>query len=170
LLVTLAVLAILFSVATPLFASYYGECCLKAAMWEIAGMVREAKQCALNEKYYAISCNPDQGIISLLSGRGADGEWNTADDDVVRSLRLSGKGGRLSFGYGRYGPIPGYAASVDGISFPNNNTIICNPDLTGNAGTVYIRSRHGSAMALTINSEDFGYTLRRWNGSEWARL
>ncbi len=167
LLVTLAVLALLVALATPLFASYYAECCLKSVMWEIAGMVREAKQCALSEKYYAISFDPDQGKISLLSGRGVDGEWNTADDEVVRTRRLSDKGGGLVFGYGSYGPIPTYAPSDDGITFPNNNTMICNPDLTGNSGTVYIRSRHGGAMALTMNSEDFGYTLRRWSGSGW---
>ncbi len=170
LLITMAVLAILVAVSTPLFASFYSSCCLKSVIWEIAGMVKEAKQCALSEKYYAISFDPALGKISLLSGRGADGEWNTADDEVVRSLRLKDKGGGLCFGYGSYGQIPTYAPSDDGITFPNNNTLICNPDLTSNAGTVYIRSRHGGAMALTMNSTDFGYTLRRWNGSEWEKM
>ena len=170
LLVTLAVVAILGAISTPLFFSFYGNCCLKALMWEIAGMVKEAKQSALGEKYYAISFDPAEGKISLLSGRGADGKWNTADDEVVRSVRLRDKGGGLSFGYGSYGQRPGRYSSDDGIAFPNNNTLICNPDLTGNAGTVYICSRYGGAMALTMNSEDFGYTLRRWNGSGWERL
>lgn len=170
LLVTLAVVMILGAIATPLFASFYGASCLKSVMWEIAGMVREAKQCALGEKYYAISFDPALGNISLLSGRGSDGEWNTADDEIVRAVRLKDKGGGLTFGYGSYGQIPGYAASDDGITFPNNNTLICNPDLTGNAGTVYIRSTHGGAMALTMNSTDFGYTLRRWDGSGWQKM
>ncbi|MGA7826220.1 MAG: prepilin-type N-terminal cleavage/methylation domain-containing protein [Geobacteraceae bacterium] len=167
LLIVLAILLILGAMATPLFASFYGSCCLKAVMWEIAGMVKEAKQSALSDKYYAISFDPDLGKISLLSGRGDDGDWNTSDDEVVRTLYLRDKGGGLSFGYGSYGQIPGYAQSDDGITFPNNNTLICNPDLTSNAGTVYIRSSHGSAMALTMNSHDFGYILRRWNGSAW---
>ncbi|MDD2337010.1 MAG: prepilin-type N-terminal cleavage/methylation domain-containing protein [Geobacteraceae bacterium] len=170
LLITMAVLAILVAVSTPLFASFYGSCCLKAVMWEIAGMVKDAKQCALSDKYYAISFDPDVGEIALLSGRGADGEWNTADDEVVRSLRLKDKGGGLCFGYGSYGPIPTYAPSDDGITFPNNNTLICNPDLTSNAGTVYICSSHGGVMALTMNSTDFGYTLRRWNGTSWEKM
>jgi prepilin-type N-terminal cleavage/methylation domain-containing protein len=170
LLVTIAILGVLVAVSTPLFASLYGSCCLKAVMWEIAGMVKEAKQCALSDKYYAIGFDPALGKISLLSGRGPDGEWNTADDEVVRTLRLSDKGGGLCFGYGSYGQIPTYAPSDDGITFPNNNTLICNPDLTGNAGTVYLRSCHGGAMALTMNSTDFGYTLRRWNGSGWEKM
>jgi prepilin-type N-terminal cleavage/methylation domain-containing protein len=170
LLITLAVVAILLTVSTPLFASLYGSCCLKSVMWEIAGMIKEAKQCALSEKYYAISFDPVLGKISLLSGRGDDGKWNTADDEVVRTLKLRDKGGGLCFGYGSYGQIPTYAASADGITFPNNNTLICNPDLTSNAGTVYLRSSHGGAMALTMNSKDFGYTLRRWNGSGWVKM
>lgn len=170
LLLTLAVVMILGAIATPLFASFYGASCLKGVMWELAGMVREAKQCALSEKYYAISFDPARGCFSLLSGRGADGEWNTADDEVVRTVWLKNKGGGLSFGYGGYGPIPSYKPADDGISFPNNNTLVCNPDLTGNAGTVYIRSSHGGAMALTMNSTAFGYTLRRWNGAGWEKL
>ncbi|MHC1698477.1 MAG: Tfp pilus assembly protein FimT/FimU [Geobacteraceae bacterium] len=170
LVITLTVVMVLGAIATPLFASFYGTCCLKAVMWELAGMVKEAKQSALSEKYYAISFDPVLGNISLLSGRGADGDWNTADDEVVRTLRLRDKGGGLCFGYDSYGQISGYAASDDGITFPNNNTLICNPDLTGNAGTVYIRSSHGGAMALTMNSKDFGYTLRRWNGSGWEKM
>jgi prepilin-type N-terminal cleavage/methylation domain-containing protein len=170
LLIAMAVLVLLVAVSTPLFASFYSSCCLKSVLWEIAGMVKEAKQCALSEKYYAISFDPELGKISLLSGRGDDGEWNTADDEVVRCLKLKDKGGGLYFGYGSYGPIPTYAPSDDGITFPNNNTLICNPDLTGNAGTVYIRSIHGGAMALTMNSTDFGYTLRRWDGSGWEEL
>jgi len=170
LLITLAIVAILLAISTPLFASFYGSCCLKSVMWEIAGMVKEAKQCALSEKYYAISFDPVLGNISLLSGRGDDGVWNTADDEVVRTLKLRDKGGGLCFGYGSYGQIPTYEPSDDGITFPNNNTLICNPDLTGNAGTVYLRSSHGGAMALTMNSKDFGYKLRRWNGSGWEKM
>jgi prepilin-type N-terminal cleavage/methylation domain-containing protein len=169
LLVALSILAILVAVTTPLFASYYSECCLKAVIWEIAGMVKEAKQSALSEKYYAICFDPNKGRVSLVSGRGPDGEWNTPDDEVVRTLRLRNKGGGLDFGYGSYGPVPTYAAEPDGVTF-QDNALVCNPDLTGNAGTVYFRSRHGGAMALTMNSTDFGYIVRRWSGSRWEKL
>jgi prepilin-type N-terminal cleavage/methylation domain-containing protein len=170
LLVTLSILAVLVALTTPLFASYYGECCLKAMMWEVAGMIKDAKQNALSEKYYAISFNPVQGRISLVSDRGADGEWNTADDEIVRSVRLRDMGGGLSFGYGSHGPLPTLAPAPDGISFPNNNTLICNPDLTSNAGTVYIQTRLGAAMALTVNSTDFSYKLWRWSGTAWVKM
>ena len=112
LLITLAVVAILGAISTPFFLSFYANCSLKTVMWEIAGMVKEAKQSALGEKYYAISFNPEAEKISLLSGRGPDGKWNTPDDEVVRSIRLRDKGGGLCFGYGSYGRIPGIATRM----------------------------------------------------------
>lgn len=169
LLIVLSIIAILVSVTTPLLASFYGECCLKATIWDIAAMIKEAKQKALSEKYYAICFFPDQGIVSLVSDRGGDGEWGTADDEVVRYFTLRDKGGGLAFGYGKYGPIPTYAADADGITF-QDNVLVCNPDLTGNAGTVYVHSRHGGVMALTMNSTDFDYIIRRFDGSRWSKL
>lgn len=171
LLITLAIIGIISAIAIPVVIYYHGACCVKAAIYEITGMIKEAKQNALsNEKYYAITFNTTNGIISLVSGRGTDGTWNTTDDEVVRSFRLADKGGGLCFGYGSYGQIPTYAATADGVTFPLNNTLVCNPDLTGNAGTVYIRSASGAAMALTMNSTDFGYKMYRWNGRKWERM
>ncbi|MGD0844206.1 MAG: prepilin-type N-terminal cleavage/methylation domain-containing protein [Geobacteraceae bacterium] len=171
LLTTVAIIAIISAIAILPVSFFYEKCCVMAAVSEITGMIKEAKQNALsNGKYYAISFNTTNGIISLVSGRGTDGTWNTPDDEVVRSFRLADKGGGLRFGYGSYGPIPTYAATADGVTFPSNNTLVCNPDLTGNAGTVYIRSVSGAAMALTMNSTNFGYKMYRWNGKKWVRL
>jgi prepilin-type N-terminal cleavage/methylation domain-containing protein len=171
LLTTVAIIGIISALAIPAVSSFYGECCVKAVLYEITGMIKEAKQNALsNEKYYAISFNTAAGRISLLSGRGPDGEWNSDDDEVVRSFRLADKGGGLSFSHGSYGPIDGLAPAPDGVSFPNSNTLICNSDLTGTAGAVYIRSTSGAAMALTMNSKDYGYKMYRWRGGKWVRM
>ena len=48
--------------------------------------------------------------------------------------------------------------------------MVCNTDLTGNAGTVYLISRNGSAMAIVMNSTDFSYALWRWGGKKWQRF
>jgi hypothetical protein len=142
-------------------------------MFDLTGMIKEAKgKAAVDDKDYAIAFDPVRGKISLLADRGPDGRWNTGDDIVVRSVRLASKGGGVSFGYGTYGPIKKpypLGATADGIAF-GGNTLVCNTKLTGTAGTVYIKSSSGAAMALTMNSEDFGYTLRRWDGREWVIL
>lgn len=170
-LIALAVVGIISAFAIPAFSSYYNDCCLKSAAWEIVGMVKEAKQRSLtDDRYYAVGFDPVGSKVSLIADRGNDGEWNTGDDRVVRSFRLADRGGGLRFGYGSYGPIPGYAATSDGISFQENNSIVCNPELTGNAGTVYLCTSNGAAFAVTVNSRDFSCTQRRWNGSRWVKL
>jgi prepilin-type N-terminal cleavage/methylation domain-containing protein len=170
-LVVTTVIVVISTIAIPVFSSYYDGCCLNAAVAEIAGMVKEAKQRALiDEKYYALGFDPVACKVSLIAAKGRDGKWNSADDQVVRSFRLADKGGGLSFGYGGYGPLPGLAKDPDGITFQSNNTLVCNADLTGSAGAVYIITRRGAAMALTMNSTDFGYTLYRWSGKKWVRL
>ena len=170
-IVVIAVIGVISAFALPAVSSYFSACCVKAAIWEISGMYKEAKQRALiDDKYYAVGFDPLTGRVSLIADKGKDGTWNTADDTVVRSFNLQEKGGNVHFGYGSCGPIPGLANAADGISFPNNNTAICNPNLTGNAGTVYLTSTSGVAMALTVNSEDFGSTIYRWNGKKWVKM
>jgi prepilin-type N-terminal cleavage/methylation domain-containing protein len=171
LLTTVAIIGIISAIAIPGFSFYYEKCCVMAAVSEITMMIKEAKQNALgNERYYAIAFDPVLGKVSFLSGSGSDGTWNTADDEVVRSFALATKGGGLRFGYGRYGPRPDHAADPDGITFQNNNTLICNPNLTGTPGTVYLISRSGCAMAITMNTTDYGYSMWSWDGKEWARM
>jgi prepilin-type N-terminal cleavage/methylation domain-containing protein len=171
LLVVIAIIGIISAVAFPAMSALYGGCCLKAAIYEITGMIKEAKQNALsNGTYYAITFNTTGGIISLVSGRGPDGKWNTPDDPVVRSFRLADKGGGLRFGHGSYGPLPTLEPAPDGVSFPTSNSCVCNPDLTGNGGTVYIMSATGAAMALKMNSKDYGYFMYRWDGKKWVRM
>lgn len=169
LVVVLSIIGILAAIASLPLTSYYGTCCVKSVVWDIASMIREAKQSALDDKYYGICFDSSREMIILVSGRGADGIWNTADDPVVRTIELPRRGGALVFGYGSYGPVAGYAPAPDGIAIPGK-TFIFNPDLTGNAGTVYIRSQFGAAMAITMNSTAFGYKLRVWNGNNWELL
>jgi len=171
LLVVVAVLGIISAVAIPAFSSYYSECCLKAAIYEIAAMIKEAKQKALGENDYAITFDPEPngGKVTLLSGNGPDGEWETADDQVVRSFRLQDKGGGLRFGYGSCGPAPGIVPSDDGITFASNR-LVCNTELTGSSGSLHIKSGAGGAMAVVMNTTAFGYTLWRWDGSQWEKL
>jgi prepilin-type N-terminal cleavage/methylation domain-containing protein len=169
-LIAVALISFLAALAVPALSSLYEGCCVKATVTDIAGMIKEAKQRALIDgKSYAVGFAPATGKVSLISARGPDGIWNTGDDLVMRSFLLTDKGGGLRFGYGGHGPLSGLAATEDGVTFQTNNTLVCNIDLTGNAGTVYIVSRCGAAMALTMNSRDFSWTIWRWTGQRWVR-
>jgi len=170
-LLSVSLVGILAAIAVPMVREHYEASCVKAVVFDICGMIREAKMSAMDaDKDYAIGFNPDLSKISLIEDKGRDGTWNTPDDKVVRVLLLSSKGGGLRFGYGSYGPLPSLAAAADGISFQSNNTLVCNSRLTGSAGAVYLISRSGAAMALVMNSTDFGYALWRWNGKKWLKL
>lgn len=169
LIIVISVLAVLVAVALPAFRSFYGSVCVRAAAIDVAGMIREAKQHALDEGDYALDFDYMAGTVTLLSGRGGDGKWNTDDDEIVRSLSISGRAGKLRFGYGSYGPVEGRSKTDDGITFVGNR-LVCNDELTGNSGTVYIHSAYGAAAAIMMNSTDAGYKLYGWNGKKWERL
>ncbi len=144
-LIVLALICILSAVATSALTSFYVECRLKSVMLELADMIKEAKAGALEGEEHAIGFKPVDGTFSLLSGRGPDDDWNTSDDLVVRSVRLSSKGGGLMFGYGTYGPVKDPDPLVptnDGVTF-DNNTLVCNTRLTHDLHQGIIRGGHG---------------------------
>jgi prepilin-type N-terminal cleavage/methylation domain-containing protein len=174
LVVVLSVIAILGAIAAPPCMRYYHSCCLKAAMLDIAQMVREGKMRSLDGDDHAICFDPVAGTVTLLAGKGADGKWNTSDDRVLRTLRLNDRGGGLKFGCESCAPIKSGTSTLikpeDGIAFMNNIATF-NEELTGLcSGTVYISSSSGVAMALGMNTSDAGYKLWVWNGGEWVRL
>ena len=171
LVIVLAVIACLGAVAMPVVAGYYGNCALKITMYDTCQFIKEAKALALlSGQEYAVAFNTENSTVALVSERGPDGKWNTPDDQVLRSLKVAGKGGGLRFGYGACGPVPGLAASDDGVTFQVNNTMVCNQDMTSNAGTVYLVTNRGYAMALTANSSAVGYALRRCVNGVWELL
>ncbi|MBW4054437.1 MAG: hypothetical protein HIU83_03345 [Proteobacteria bacterium] len=171
LVIVLAVIICLGVIAMPVVAAYYGNCVLKITMYDICQVVKEAKALALSsDQAHAVAFNTDNSTVALASDRGMDGSWNTADDEVLRSFKVAGKGGGLHFGYGTCGPVPGLAATEDGVTFQVNNTMVCNRDMTSNAGTVYLVNGQGGAMALTSNSSAVGYVLRRCANGVWELL
>ena len=168
LIVVIAIIGILCGIAIPAFSAIVGKCSVEAVASDITGMIRDGKGLALDGNYHAITFDVATGRVALVSGRGPDGEWNTSDDVIARSFSLRDRRGGLSFGHGSYGPLPKLASAADGVTF-SNNTLVCNPELTGNAGTVYIRSIHGAAVAITVNSIDAGYKIYKWSGKGWSR-
>lgn len=169
-LIVVAVAAVLSAVAVPVVASYYSCCALKVGMADICQLIKQARGLAVvSGEAYAVTFNPVTGRVALAANRGADGRWNTPDDYQLSSSRIAGRAG-VSFGYGSCGPVPGLAVSDDGITFQVNNSMVCNQDLSSNAGTVYLVANNGTAMALTANSSVEGYVIRRCSNGTWQRF
>lgn len=170
LLLVVAIVSVMSAIAVPAFSSFRDDVRLKAVAWEIAGMVKEAKLRGVGEQYYALCFDPGRQTVALVSGRGEDEEWNTGDEPVVRSFRLSDRGGLEFWKKPTRAADPRYAKPDDGIAAGVTNSFICNDGLTGNGGTVYIKSPSGAAVAITVNSRDFGCTTRKWKGEEWKMM
>ncbi len=169
LLIILTVAGLVTALAASSFSSIYSDVCLKSVFCDLGCMISQAKQNALEGKSLAVGFAPERGAIRLITDSGADGKWNTPDDVVKRTVLLGDKGGGLAFGYGRCGPVPELRATRSGTTF-RNNVLVCNPELTGSPGTVYIRSHNGTAMALTMNTHDFDYSLRICKGKSWTEI
>ena len=167
LMVVIAVIGIMGSISVPFFSRYNDQCSVNAAMTDILNMIMEAKLRALYGNNHAVHFGSD-GTVTLLSNAGNDGKWGTGDDVVVKSFRIGEVGRGLRFGYGSFGPIPKLADHQDGITF-NDHVAICNNDMTGTAGTVYVISPSGNAMALVLNSTDSGYAVWKWVGTKWIK-
>ncbi len=168
LITVVSIVGILAGASSLIYSKIYQDCCVRAAMIEIVEMVKEVKMSALDGNFYAISFDTEAGTLTMISGRGDDGKWNTADDEKVRTIRLGDKGG-VRFGYGNHGPLPGRTDCEDGVAF-KDNLYICNDRMTGTAGTIYIVSSSGAARAVLINSIYEGYVLWKWNGDGWEKL
>lgn len=173
LILVVAIISIMSAIAVPAFSSLYGDYCLKAAVWELKDMFKDAKLLSIQDKPCAITFDPVQGRATLYVSKGPDEKWDTGDERLIREMCLSNKGGALSFGYGNRGPVrkPNRLVETeDGISFTSNR-FASDEGLVGSSGSVYIQSASsGGAMALTFNTTDFSCTVRKWNGKEWLEM
>ena len=173
LVVVVAVISIMSAIAVPAFSTLYGDFCLKAAVLELKDMFKDAKLLSIEDKPCAIVFDPAGGRAVLYSGKGPDGKWETGDEELVRELDLSEKGGALSFGYGTRGPVRKprkLTATEDGIAFLNER-FESREGVVGRAGSVYIQSASsGGAMALVFNDADFSCTLHKWDGKDWMMM
>lgn len=166
LVVVVAIISVLSAIAVPAFSTIYGEFRLKATVREFKDLFRDAKLLSIQDKPCAILFDPGKGTATLVLGKGADEEWGTGDESVVRSLTLP-EG--ISFGYGSRSPIKDSKKHEDGISF-SGNRFACDTGITGSNGTVYLQSMSGGAIAISANSNDFSMTVRKWRGGDWVEL
>ncbi len=166
-LTVISIVLIIGGISTPVIATYYTNCAMKLAVSEVTMIIKEARALAMfSNNAVAVTFNPLTTEISLVTDRGLDDKWNTSDDLVNRKIRLSNKAG-IHFGYGNCGPVPGLANEIDGISFQTNNSMVCNQDMSNNAGTLYLKLHENRVTALTFNSTDTKVKVRDCCAGHW---
>jgi type II secretory pathway pseudopilin PulG len=170
-MIVMFIFCVLMAIAAPNFIGQRPRQELKRLTREIVSDMQFAKINALkNSATWAIQFDPVNSQYKILSDDGADDTWNTADDNIFKTVSLSDYPGitfAIPSGYGEIGgePSPGEGL-IDGISFANNR-VLFNSNGTSVGGTVYISNDKNDAFA--VGSTSAAGRVKTWlnYGSGW---
>lgn len=166
LMIVLAIIAILAGLTVPNMVAYRPRAQLKSAIRDIFSNMQLARLKSLRDNSdWAIQFDTDSNSYILISDKGADDTFNTADDTNYKSVSLADYPG-ITFG-SLHGPRTGSTSDpTDGVSFSANRAEF-NPDGTAKSGTVYLNN--GSDSAAVGSSSSAG-RIKAWSnyGSGWT--
>jgi prepilin-type N-terminal cleavage/methylation domain-containing protein len=171
LMVVMVIFCILLTIAAPSFIGQKARLELKRLTREIVSDMQLAKINALKtSSTWIVQFDTANSQYRIHSDDGADGTWNTADDTIFKTVRLSDYPENtygIPGGYGEIGsePNPGEGV-IDGISFANNR-IFFNSNGTSVGGTVYISNNNNEAFAIGSTSAAGGIKTWRNFGNGW---
>ena len=169
LIVVVAILVLLVALTVPtatvLLPNYY----LRSAAMDIFSNMQYAKTEAVRlDSPYAVVFDPGNDSFSLASGPGGDGVFGTGnDDDVVRTINLSGYGANIVFGRGNATvnyDDGGGAFPADSVSFANNAVVFDSRGMC-NAGSVYLQNPNRSYAVGTLMSGVL--RIAGWGDGAW---
>ena len=146
LMIAIAIIGILTSIAVPAAINYLPEYRLKSAARDLYSNLQSAKLSAVRSNNdWAVVFDLANNQYFICSDSGADGSWSvTADNTIVKTCPLSSYGSGVAFGHGNAGAPIG-AVFDDNITF-NNNFVVFNSRGTCNAGYVYLQNDKNSAF------------------------
>lgn len=165
LMIVLAIVAIAVTMAYPVYNAQKEKAQVKRAGRDLVTNMQTARINALKQgKDWAIQFDTGTQSYRLISDRGPDGDWNTADDVEFRTVSLSTYG-PIEFG-SAYGGRPDATNPDDGVSF-NGNRVEFNPDGTSMSGTIYVK--HPEGYTFAVGSLSNTGRIKTWvnYGSGW---
>jgi prepilin-type N-terminal cleavage/methylation domain-containing protein len=159
LMIVLAIIAILSGLTIPNMIAYRPRAQLKSAIRDIFSNMQLARVKSLRDnRDWAIQFDTVANSYTLISDKGADGTFNTADDTNFKSVSLNDYPG-ISWG-SLHGPRTGSTSDPsDGISFSANRAEF-NPDGTAKSGTVYLNNQKDSAA---VGSSSSAGRIKAWS-------
>ena len=168
LIIVIAIVAILSTVAIPNFLSMRTSSTLRSAARELVGDIQKTKILAIKDNQTcAIQFNPgaNPGTYQLIS------DWGGANS-VKKTVSFQGYKSGVVYGRGGAGQeISGEdfsgASVADFVSYNSpDNALTFNPRGTSNSGYVYITDRTG--MVYGVGTLSSGVViLRQWIGGQW---
>lgn len=167
LLVVVLIFGVLLAIATPNFIGQRPRQELKRLTREIVSDMQFAKVSALrNSSTWAIQFDPEDSEYKVIRDNGVDETWDTADDDLFKTVRLSNFPGAVFSLPSGYTGVVGEPDPGDGISFADNR-VLFKSDGTSAGGTVYISN--GNKDAFAVGSTSAAGRIKTWfnYGSGW---
>ena len=176
-IVVIAIIGILASVAVPSFSVWLPGYRLKSAAMGLYSNLQLAKMSAIrNRGEYAVVFNVSAagtygaaGTYQIVSG-GADGNFSTAGDNVTEvSVTLSDYGSGAGYGNGN---ATTNATSGGGSDFPEygvnyaSDRVVFDSKGMCNFGYVYLDNDKNNTFAISSLMTGV-IRLRKWNGSSW---
>ncbi len=163
-LVTIAILGILSSLAIPGFSGWLPNYRLKGAARDLYSNLQLAKMGAVKERSdWAVKFNGSN--YQVVSG-GANGVYDggSGDDVVQKTVSLSDYGSGVSFGAGGSSP-PAVTGEVPATSNP---VVFNSRGFTNgtNAVTAYLTNSRNTCYAVGTWASG-AVVLRKWSGSTW---
>jgi len=173
LLVTMVVLAIMVTIAIPVFAVWLPDYRLRAAARDVYSNMHLASMGAIrNNSDWAIVFDTGANRYLVCSDRGADDSWSgIADNAVEKTVLLTDYESGVKYGHGvatKSATTPPEALHADDVSY-NYNVAVFNSRGTGSAGYVYLENDEGT-ITYAVGTRSTGIILlRKWNSaaSEW---
>jgi len=170
LLVTMGILGILTSLATPAFLNWLPSYRLKGAARELYSNLQLVKAGAIKDRgEWAIEFDADGKGYQVVSG-GPDRRYFTTEDNVLlKTVSLSSYGSGLSFGRGSATRKVGQNEPIgDCVSYPGDRVVFNFRGMTTGTlgGYAYLTNDRNACYAVGTWSSGI-VVLRKWNGSAW---
>ena len=168
-MIVIAIIGILSMIAVPDFLGLTSRARLKSAARDIVSNMQLARVKAIRDgSPWAVQFDTGDARYRVLSNKGADGNWNTGDDTVYKTVNLSDYSG-VSYGSDHGPRATGLSDPADGVSFNshNSNRAIFNSNGTSSAGIVYVKNGDGDTFAVGAASAAGRVKAWRNYGSGW---
>jgi Tfp pilus assembly protein FimT len=170
LLIVIAMIMIMATVAIPGFARWFPERRLKSAAQAIYTDLQGAKLGAIRANTTWAVHFDDSGVpgrYRVLSGDGGDGNWTNGNEDQVKVVDFSMYKGDARYGHGNA------LKNIEGNPFGNNITfttpnkvVLFGPRGTANkVGYVYLCNDNGTAFVVGTTGMAGGIVLRKLSGT-----
>lgn len=178
LVIVIAVIGVLSTIAIPNFMSWRTNMYVKAAARDLYSSMQNARMIAIKtNSTIAIIFDTINSRYYLCDDPGADTVWNgtndnigTGDNNIIRTYDLTSYKSGVHYGHGNISgnSVGGGAFPADGISYPNSFLSINSQGVSNNlSGYVYVTNRDGN-RAYAVGTLTSGVVkLLKWDGGNW---